>query len=148
LCDELPLNKKDEPDAEAELDRDIRRAKTILSLDKSLNKVDRFLKTNRPQMGWGKRSKEVKSNITDNESAKMTTGKGTIQGYNKPSLLCRTTSVVYDPAQPTNELHGLDEAPGGQPSGQAHLQSPDVGGGTGVWKHRHRKATEPVQSSG
>ncbi len=33
-------------------------------------------------MGKGKRKAEVKSNITDNESAKMTTSKGTIQGYN------------------------------------------------------------------
>lgn len=33
-------------------------------------------------MGQGTRSREVKSNITDNESAKMTTSKGTIQGYN------------------------------------------------------------------
>src|SRR5690606_1711708 len=29
-----------------------------------------------------KKPQEVKSNITDNESAKMTTSKGTIQGYN------------------------------------------------------------------
>jgi hypothetical protein len=33
-------------------------------------------------MGKGKQKKEVKSNITDNESAKMKTSKGTIQGYN------------------------------------------------------------------
>jgi len=33
-------------------------------------------------MGQGRRRKEVKSNITDNESAKMSTSKGTIQGYN------------------------------------------------------------------
>ena len=61
---------KDEAETEAELDRDIRRAKTVVSLDDSLNKVDRFLKTNQPRMGRGKRSKEVKSNITDNQSAK------------------------------------------------------------------------------
>jgi len=33
-------------------------------------------------MGKGRVVKEVKSNITDNDSAKMTTSKGTIQGYN------------------------------------------------------------------
>jgi hypothetical protein len=33
-------------------------------------------------MGKAKRPQEVKSNITDNDSAKMTTSKGTIQGYN------------------------------------------------------------------
>jgi hypothetical protein len=33
-------------------------------------------------MGKAKKPQEVKSNITDNDSAKMTTSKGTIQGYN------------------------------------------------------------------
>jgi hypothetical protein len=41
-----------------------------------MKKVDHFLKTNSPRMGQGKRLKEVKSNITDNESGKMTTGDG------------------------------------------------------------------------
>ena len=75
-------HERDEVETEAELDRDIRRAKTVLSLDESLKKVDRFLKTSSPGMSQGKRLKEVKSNITDNESAKMTTSKGTILGYN------------------------------------------------------------------
>ena len=74
-------HERDEAETEAELDRDIRRANTILSLDEAMNKVDRFLKTSSPRMGHGKRRKEVKSNITDNESAKMTASKGTIQGY-------------------------------------------------------------------
>ncbi|XUO86742.1 hypothetical protein RVM26_14130 [Halomonas sp. KM072] len=47
-----------------------------------MNKVDRFLKTHSPMMDRGKRINEVKSNLTDNESAKMITSKGTIQGYN------------------------------------------------------------------
>ena len=87
---------KDEAETEAELDRDIRRAKTILSLNESLNKVDRFLKTNRPRVGRGKRSKEVKSNITDNESAKMTTSKGTIQVYNGGARVNKKHQVIID----------------------------------------------------
>jgi len=54
----------DEAETEAELDRDCRRAKTVLFLDESMGKVDRCLKTNSPRMGQGKRLKEVKSNIT------------------------------------------------------------------------------------
>jgi len=46
-------HERDEAETEAELDRDIRRAKTALSLDESLKKVDHFLKTNRPRMGQG-----------------------------------------------------------------------------------------------
>ena len=87
---------RDETETEAELDRDIRRANTILSLDEAMNKVDRFLKTNRPRMGRGKRNKEVKSNITDNESAKMTTSKGTIQGYNGVATVDRKHQVIID----------------------------------------------------
>jgi len=40
------------------------------TLDKAHRKIDDFLKTAEPRMGHGKRRKEVKSNITDNESAK------------------------------------------------------------------------------
>jgi transposase len=53
---------------------------TIDTLMKNAKKIDDFLSTNEPRMGQGKRKKEVKSNITDNQSAKMTTSKGTIQG--------------------------------------------------------------------
>ncbi len=55
-----------------------RTAQTIDILNQAHDKIDAFLKQAAPRMGKGKRSKEVKSNITDNESAKMTTSKGTI----------------------------------------------------------------------
>ena len=47
-------------------------------------------------MGRGKRPKEVKSNITDNESAKMTTSKGTIQGYNGIAAVDKKHQVIVD----------------------------------------------------
>jgi transposase len=89
-------HERDEAETEAELDRDIRRAKTVLSLDESLQKVDRFLKTSSPRMGQGKRRKEVKSNITDNESGKMTTSKGTIQGYNGVATVDKKHQIIID----------------------------------------------------
>ena len=49
-------------------------------LDKSANKISAFLANNEEKIGSQK--KPVKSNITDPDSAKMTTSKGTIQGYN------------------------------------------------------------------
>ena len=49
-------------------------------LDKSAEKIKQFLATNKEEIGC--RKKPVKSNITDPDSAKMTTSKGTIQGYN------------------------------------------------------------------
>lgn len=53
---------------------------TIDTLMKNARKIDDFLSTNQPRMGQGRRKQEVQSNITDNQSAKMTTSKGTIQG--------------------------------------------------------------------
>lgn len=47
-------------------------------------------------MGKGKRPKEVKSNITDNESAKMTTSKGTIQGYNGVTTVDKKHQIIID----------------------------------------------------
>ncbi len=59
-----------------------RHQQAIETLDKAADKIEAFLNNNEPRRGKGKRVTEVKSNITDNESAKMTTSKGTIQGYN------------------------------------------------------------------
>jgi transposase len=53
---------------------------TVDTLLKNADKIDRFLKDNNPRQGHSKSKSEVQSNITDNESCKMTTSKGTIQG--------------------------------------------------------------------
>lgn len=53
---------------------------TVETLLKNADKIDKFLKENEPRKGHSKSKKEVQSNITDNESCKMTTSKGTIQG--------------------------------------------------------------------
>lgn len=47
-------------------------------------------------MGQGKRPKEVKSNITDNQSGKMTTSKGTIQGYNGVATVDKKHQIIID----------------------------------------------------
>ena len=88
--------RRDEAATEVELDAQIRQAKTILSLDKAMQKVDRFLKTQAPRKGQGKRQTEVKSNVTDNESAKMTTSKGTLQGYNGVAAADKKHQIIID----------------------------------------------------
>jgi hypothetical protein len=87
---------KDTCESEEALERDIRKAKTIQTLDSAANKIGDFLKRSQPRMGKGKRSKEVKSNITDPESAKMTTSKGTIQGYNGVASVDKKHQIVID----------------------------------------------------
>jgi len=73
-----------------------RSEQAIETLNKGFEKVDKFLKTNGPRTGQGKIKKEVKSNITDNESAKMTTSKGTIQGYNGVASVDKKHQVIVD----------------------------------------------------
>ncbi len=55
---------------------------TVETLLKQAKKIDSFLAENDKRMGVGRRPQEVQSNITDNESTKMKTSKGTIQGFN------------------------------------------------------------------
>ena len=75
----------------------IKRAQqTIETLEKASKKIDDFLKKSEPRMGQGKQKKEVKSNITDNESAKMTTSKGTIQGYNGVAAVDKKHQIIID----------------------------------------------------
>ncbi|MFY0666381.1 MAG: transposase, partial [Natronospirillum sp.] len=52
-----------------------RHQQTLDTLNKAHDKIDRFLREEQPRLGKGKLRKEVKSNITDNQSAKMTTSK-------------------------------------------------------------------------
>ena len=77
-------------------ERTKRAEKAIETLSKAQDKIDKFLKTSNPRMGQGKRIKEVKSNITDNQSAKMTTSKGTIQGYNGVATVDKKHQIIID----------------------------------------------------
>jgi transposase len=78
-------------------DERLKRAKqSIETLEKASDKIDKFLKKSEPRMGHGKQKKEIKSNITDNESAKMTTSKGTIQGYTGVAAVDKKHQVIVD----------------------------------------------------
>src|SRR5690606_22953956 len=65
-------------------------------LNSASDKIDKFLKTAAPRMGKGRSLKEVKSNITDNQSAKMTTSKGTIQGYNGVAAVDKKHQIIIE----------------------------------------------------
>jgi len=57
-----------------------REEKAIKNLNNKLNKINAWLDSHEDRMGTQK--KPVKSNITDNDSAKMFTSHGVVQGYN------------------------------------------------------------------
>lgn len=69
---------------------------TIETLDDAHARIDTFLKAASPRKGQGKQGKEVKSNITDNESAKMTTSKGTLQGYTGVAAVDSKHQIIVD----------------------------------------------------
>ena len=52
------------------------------TLRKNAQKFEDFLLENEPRIGEGSSKKEVQSNVTDNESAKMKTNNGVTQGFN------------------------------------------------------------------
>jgi len=83
-------------DAAGENDRAARQKKTAESLARAAEKIDVFLEAEEPCMGQGKKPTEVKSNITDNESAKMKTSKGVIQGFNGIAAVDRKKQIIVD----------------------------------------------------
>lgn len=68
------------------------REKQIERLQRGADRIKKFLKYNGPKIG--KQGREIKSNITDNESATMVTSRGTIQGYNGQALVDSKKQVI------------------------------------------------------
>lgn len=56
------------------------------------NKIDAFIEENEPRLGVS--GKEVQSNITDPQSSKMHTSKGTTQGYNCQALADGSHQII------------------------------------------------------
>ena len=59
--------------------------KQVKRLEQKIHKLEQFLSENEPKEGKSK--KEIQSNVTDNESAKMVTSHGIVQGYNSQALV-------------------------------------------------------------
>ena len=69
-----------------------RREKRIKRLKQKAERVKKFLDENEPRKGA--RGKEIQSNVTDNESAKMVSSHGVVQGYNANALVDEKHQVV------------------------------------------------------
>lgn len=68
------------------------RQKQIERLQKQADRIEKFLKKNAPKIG--KQGREIKSNITDNDSAMMGGSHGSIQGYNGQALVDSKHQVI------------------------------------------------------
>jgi len=69
----------------------------IQKLEKKAEKIEHFLATESPKMKSRSRRGEKQSNITDNESAKMKTSRGMVQGFNGLSVVDSKHQVVVYP---------------------------------------------------
>jgi transposase len=88
LSEQVEADKREERDEKEKAGR----ADFIAKLKKQAAKIEQFLEKNEPKAG--KQRKEVQSNVTDNESATMTTSHGTIQGYNGQALVDAKHQVI------------------------------------------------------
>lgn len=61
-------------------------------LKQKAEKIEKFLKENEPRTGTT--DKEVQSNVTDNQSAKMVSSHGVIQGYNATAMVDEKHQVI------------------------------------------------------
>jgi hypothetical protein len=81
LKDQIDADKDDDDNFPNPANRD----QQIDKLQKQADRIEKWLKQNGAKIGVDK--KELLSNVTDNDSAKMYTAHGTVQGYNAQALV-------------------------------------------------------------
>jgi hypothetical protein len=69
-----------------------KRAERLKRLRRHAERIKKWLAPNEEKLG--RRGKEIQSNITDNESAKMSTSHGVIQGYNAQAVVDGKHQVI------------------------------------------------------
>jgi transposase len=70
----------------------LRREKRIKRLKQKVDRIENFLSENEPKIG--SRGKEIQSNVTDNESAKLSSSHGVLQGYNANAIVDEKHQIV------------------------------------------------------
>jgi transposase len=66
--------------------------KRIKKLSQQADRIEQFLAENKPKIG--STGKEIQSNVTDNESAKMATSHGVQQGYNANAMVDDKNQII------------------------------------------------------
>jgi transposase len=69
-----------------------RRQKQVQRLQHQVQRLSEFLQEQKPKVGKGRQ--EIQSNVTDNQSAKMPTSHGLIQGYNAQALVDEKRQII------------------------------------------------------
>jgi hypothetical protein len=88
LKDQIDADKDDDDDPGGPSTRE----RQIDKLQKQADRIERWLRENDKKIGDNK--KELYSNVTDNDSAKMHTAHGTVQGYNAQAIVDSKHQVI------------------------------------------------------
>jgi len=87
--DHIEIDKKEHV---AEAQMSVRREKQVRRLEQQSDKIEKWLSENNKKIGANR--KELQSNVTDNDSAKMHTSHGTVQGYNGQAIVDSKHQVI------------------------------------------------------
>lgn len=88
------LKRHRDTDASPDQPQVARERRAVTSIKKKVKKLRDWLDNNDDKPGKG--GKPIKSNVTDNESAKMKTGKGTIQGYDGVACVDSAHQIIVE----------------------------------------------------
>jgi len=84
--------KDDKEEGDPDIFKGVNRAKQVERLRRKAERIREFLKGHGEKMG--RTGKEIKSNVTDNESANMMTSHGVVQGYNGQAMVDGKFQVI------------------------------------------------------
>ncbi|HEY4249544.1 MAG TPA: IS1182 family transposase [Lacunisphaera sp.] len=124
-----------------------RSAERLKRLEQKAARIERFLAENTPRVG--RMGKEVQSNVTDNESAKMKSSHGIIQGYNANAMVDAKHQVIVhaqafgegdDGAVAEPMLRGAQANLAAAGCGRKVLQKAVVSADTGYFSNRNLEA--------
>jgi len=90
--EQVEVDKKDDDGKDDRSSGISNRKRQVKKLQNKAERIEKWLEGNDGRIG--SQGKEIKSNITDNESAKMMTSHGTIQGYNGQALVDSRHQVI------------------------------------------------------
>jgi transposase len=85
LAEHIRADAQERPESE-------KRLKQVKRLQHQVERLSEFLQEQKPKVGKGR--KEIQSNVTDNQSAKMPTSHGVIQGYNAQALVDAKHQII------------------------------------------------------
>ena len=93
LVRQVEADKKDDKEeGDPDIFKGVNRAKQVERLKRKAERIREFLKGHGEKIG--RTGKEIKSNVTDNESANMMTSHGVVQGYNGQAMVDGKFQVI------------------------------------------------------